>query len=75
MVCRRRKTKHIFKPVKLWALKHSGVADKHFNKQELKRGMRVEKEHTNSHTLAKAIAKAHLLENKNYYKKLKKAGL
>lgn len=38
-------------------------------------GIKVEKEHTSSSTIAKQIAKAHLVENPKYYTKLKKAGL
>jgi hypothetical protein len=38
-------------------------------------GIKIETEHTNSHKIAKQIAKAHLIENPKYYTKLKKAGL
>jgi len=43
-----------------------------FNKSQLLKGMRVEREHTNNPRIAKQIAKAHLSENKNYYKYLTK---
>jgi len=56
-------------------LKHSREPDSKFNKQELSQGIKVETEHTNSKVIAKAIAKAHLDEDQNYYKKLKKAKL
>jgi hypothetical protein len=55
--------------------KKGNIPDSKFNKQQLKVGIRVEKEHTNNAAIAKQIVKAHLSENKNYYKKLKKAGL
>jgi hypothetical protein len=50
-------------------LKHSKVPDRKFDKVQLSKGMKVEMEHTTSKKVAKAITKAHLLENKNYYKK------
>ncbi len=56
-------------------LKHGSVPDSKFDKTQLKMGIRVETEHTNSRTLAKQIAKAHLVEDRKYYTKLKKAGL
>ena len=40
--------------------------------KELKKGTKVEKEHTKSKSLAKRIAKDHLAEVPNYYSKLKK---
>jgi hypothetical protein len=56
-------------------LKHGGLPDSKFNKVELSRGIKVEKEHTGLTCIAKQIAKAHLFEDKKYYIKLKKAGL
>jgi hypothetical protein len=49
-------------------LKNSNIPDKNFNKTQLKKGMSVEKEHSNNTYIQKDIAKAHLVENKNYYK-------
>ena len=48
-------------------LKHSKVPDYKFDKEQLRKGIKVELEHTNSKKVAKAIAKAHLTENKFYY--------
>ena len=56
-------------------LKGGEIPDSHFNKKQLKTGTKIELEHTDSRLLAKQIAKAHLLENKNYYIKLKRMGL
>jgi len=56
-------------------LKWGWLPDKRFNKNQLRAGIKVEKEHTNDACIAKQIAKAHLIENPKYYKKLKKAGL
>jgi hypothetical protein len=56
-------------------LKHGTDPDKYFNKSQLKQGVKTELEHTDSRALAKAIAKAHLTENKAYYTKLKRARL
>jgi hypothetical protein len=56
-------------------LKHGGKPDSMFSKRQLNMGIKVEKEHTNSARIAKMIAKAHLVEDKRYYTKLKKAGL
>lgn len=44
-------------------------------KQELKKGMDVEMEHTSSKEKAKKIAMDHLVEDPKYYTKIKKAGL
>jgi len=52
--------------------KHGNVPDKKFNPKELKMGIKMEKEHTNNTNIAKQIAKAHLVERKNYYTLLKK---
>lgn len=48
-------------------LKSSGVPDSHFKKSQLQKGLIVEREHSNSLPVRKAIAKAHLMENPNYY--------
>jgi hypothetical protein len=55
--------------------KHGNVPDSNFIKTQLRMGIKTETEHTNSHKIAKQIAKAHLIENPKYYTKLKKAGL
>lgn len=53
-----------------------GVADKNrvsdFNKKELDRGTKVEREHTNNPGVAREIATDHLKEDPQYYKKLEK---
>jgi hypothetical protein len=51
--------------------KKGDVPDKKFNREQLRAGTKVEHEHTDNDALAKQIAKAHLSEDKNYYKKLK----
>lgn len=56
-------------------LKKGNIPDKRFDKTQLKIGTRIEHEHTNSNAIAKQIAKAHLSENKNYYKVLKRCRL
>jgi hypothetical protein len=43
-----------------------------FPKKKLKAGQKVEKEHTKDPSIAKEIAKDHLAEDSDYYKKLKK---
>ena len=50
----------------------NGNHEKHEQfEKELKRGMYVEKEHTNKPKLAKKIAMDHLKEDPKYYTKLK----
>lgn len=56
-------------------LKYATRKDKYFNPKQLKIGIKVEHEHTNSSKIAKAIAKAHLMEHKDYYIRLKRARL
>ena len=55
---------------------HGGLADKRspkdFNRVELRRGIKVEREHTNNIQIAMEIAMDHLTEDPNYYKKLEK---
>jgi len=55
--------------------KQGWLPDSKFNKKALNMGVKVEHEHTNNSCWAKQIAKAHLVENKNYYKILKKLKL
>jgi len=43
--------------------------------EELEKGMKVEKEHTDSHSVAKEIAMDHLVEDPKYYTKIAKAKL
>ena len=52
--------------------KHDLAPIKNFNKRELKKGIKAEKEHTNSDLIATLIAKDHLSELPNYYTKLSK---
>ncbi len=59
-------------PIKL---KHGKVPDYKFNHEQLELGTKIEKEHINKTCVAKQITKAHLTEHKDYYKRLKKAGL
>lgn len=49
-----------------------GLKDSAFNKKNLKKGMKVEKEHTKNKAVAKEIAKDHLKEDPQYYRKLQK---
>jgi hypothetical protein len=53
-------------------LKHGDLPDSMFNKKELAKGTKVELEHTNDKSVAKQIAKAHLVESPDYYKALAK---
>ena len=50
--------------------KHNHVPDSDFDPRELKMGIEVEKEHTDSEEIAKAIAKDHLAECSTYYSRL-----
>lgn len=52
--------------------KHSGTADEKFNPEELKKGIKVEMEHTDNLYVAKLIAKDHLVELPDYYTRLAK---
>jgi hypothetical protein len=56
-------------------LKAGGIPDSEFEPTQLEAGIEVEKEHTDDVEIAKQIAKAHLLENRDYYKILKMTGL
>lgn len=51
------------------------LADSMFDESDLKQGTLIEMEHTTNREVAKSIAKDHLKEDKDYYRKLKKAGL
>lgn len=46
--------------------------DSDFEEGKIEEGMKIEKEHTEDDELAREIAKDHLAEDPNYYKKLKK---
>lgn len=46
--------------------------DSDFNEKDLEDGIKHEMEHTKDRQVAKEIAKDHLSEDPNYYKKLKK---
>lgn len=45
---------------------------KKYNQKELKKGVKVEREHSPTKRIQSNIAKNHLDEDKNYYKKLAK---
>jgi hypothetical protein len=51
-------------------LKHADDDDSQFDADQLKRGIEVEKEHTDDEAIAKTIAKAHLSEFPDYYTRL-----
>jgi hypothetical protein len=53
-------------------LKKANVPDSKFDSKQLAKGIKVEHEHTNDKSIAKAIAKAHLSEDPKYYIKLAK---
>lgn len=46
--------------------------DSHFSASELRKGIKVEQEHTKSELVAKLIAKDHLSEISDYYSRLEK---
>lgn len=46
--------------------------DSDFDTEELENGIKHEMEHTKDRKIAKEIAKDHLSEDPNYYKKIKK---
>lgn len=52
--------------------KHKEVPVTKFDPNEIKMGMEVEKEHTDSEAIAQQIAKDHLAEIPDYYTRLKK---
>lgn len=47
-------------------------SDKDFPKDQMRKGEKVESEHTSSKAIAKEIARDHLVEDKKYYDKLEK---
>lgn len=49
-----------------------GMSDELFDSVELEKGIKVELEHTDNELIAKEIAKDHLREDEDYYKKLAK---
>jgi len=49
--------------------------DGNYDPEELASGLKEEMEHTDNPAIAAKIAKDHLDEDKEYYQKLKKAGL
>jgi len=51
-------------------LKGEEIPDDQFDPVQLEKGVQVELEHTDDAQVAKAIAKAHLLEDSDYYIKL-----
>lgn len=55
--------------------KGDGKDDDDFCPVEMRKGMKVEREHTKNKSKAKEIVRDHLTERPDYYKKLKKAGL
>lgn len=52
--------------------KHDFTPISKFNKKELEKGIKAEKEHTNSVLIATLIAKDHLSELPDYYTRLEK---
>lgn len=50
--------------------KHNDIPDDQFDPEQLQKGIEIEKEHTDSDEVAKAIAKDHLSEMPDYYTKL-----
>jgi hypothetical protein len=59
----------------LFGGKGDGKDDDDFDRKELSKGKKVEREHTKSKKKAGEIARDHLTEDKKYYSKLHKAGL
>lgn len=51
---------------------HDFSPDSEFDAEQLKMGIEIEKEHTQSPLIAKLIAKDHLKEDPKYYTKLRK---
>lgn len=66
--------KNIIKELKLNGLS-KGKKESNFDPIQIKKGIKVEKEHTRDPKLAKKIAMDHLVEDPKYYDKLEKAGL
>ncbi len=57
---------------KIFTGKGQRYPDSYFNKSQLRKGMKVELEHTRLRKVAKNIAKDHLLESPKYYTYLAK---
>lgn len=55
--------------------KEKGITESDVDQDELKRGIKVEYEHTSSEIIARRIALDHLAECDDYYTKLKKMEL
>jgi hypothetical protein len=53
-------------------LKKGNIPDSAFDSEQLAKGIKIEMEHTDDVEIAKQIAKAHLIEFKNYYIELSK---
>jgi hypothetical protein len=49
-----------------------GMPDAEFNKKKLRHAQKHEMEHTTDPAIAKEVAKDHMLEDENYYKKIEK---
>src|SRR3990167_6960679 len=69
---RKRERKETFSSMCMPKLKHGQDPDERFDNKELRMGIEVELEHTDSRVLSKQIAKAHLSEMPDYYTQLKK---
>ena len=52
--------------------KHNDVPDIKFDSEELKKGIIIEREHSDNPVICKAIAKDHLSEIPDYYTRLEK---
>lgn len=52
--------------------KHNDIPDEEFDPDQLRMGIKVEREHTDDDRIAKKIAKDHLSELKDYYTRLEK---
>lgn len=55
--------------------KGDGTKNSDFPKKQIRMGTKIEREHTKSNKIASEIARDHLSEDRQYYTKLKKAGL
>jgi hypothetical protein len=53
-------------------LKHCRVPDSHFDPVQLRKGIKVEREHSDDPAVMKCIAKAHLIESPRYYIELER---
>ena len=67
------KSKDVLKYLEKQGRAHKeGIKEKDVDPKELKMGIEIEMEHTNSKSIAKKIALDHLAEHKYYYSNLKK---